>query len=145
MAVLEGIVDGTIDAIATDHAPHDDYTKRCEFIAASNGIVGLETALPLSLALLAGGKVSPSRLVELLCVNPARILNLKGKGAMGVGDDGDVTVIDPDAEWELRAQDLRSKSRNSPFIGWAMRGRAVVTIRAGRVTHSLIPGTPSYA
>ncbi len=145
MAVLEGIVDGTIDAIATDHAPHDDYTKRCEFITASNGIVGLETALPLSIALLAGGKLAPSRLVELLSVNPARILNLKGKGSLGIGDDGDVTVIDPDSEWEVRASDLRSKSRNSPFIGWTMRGRAIVTIRGGRVTHSLIPGNPSYA
>jgi dihydroorotase len=145
MAVLEGIVDGTIDAIATDHAPHDDYTKRCEFVAASNGIIGLETALPLSLALLAGGKVAPSRLVQLLSVNPARILNLKGKGSLGVGDDGDVTVIDPEAEWEVRAADLRSKSRNSPFIGWTMRGRAIATIRGGTVSHSLIPGTPSYA
>ncbi len=145
MAVLEGIVDGTIDAIATDHAPHDDYTKRCEFVAASNGIVGLETALPLALALLAGGKVSPARIVELLSLNPARILKLRGKGSLGIGDDGDVTVIDPNAEWEVRAADLRSKSRNSPFIGWTMRGRAVATIRGGRVTHSLVPGTPSYA
>ncbi|MGE5188720.1 MAG: dihydroorotase [Gemmatimonadota bacterium] len=145
MAVLEGIVDGTIDAIATDHAPHDDYTKRCEFVAASNGIIGLETALPLCLALLAGGKVSPARLVELLSANPARILNLKGKGSLGVGDDGDVTVIDPEAEWEVRAADLRSKSRNSPFLGWTMRGRAIATIRGGRLTHSLIPGMPVHA
>ncbi len=145
MAVLEGIVDGTIDAIATDHAPHDDYVKRCEFVAAANGIVGLETALPLSLALLAGGRVSPARLVELLSVNPARILKLRGKGSLDVGADGDVTVIDPDAEWEVRAADLRSTSRNSPFLGWTMRGRAIATIRGGRVTHSLVPGTPSYA
>jgi dihydroorotase len=140
MAILEGLNDGTIDAIATDHAPHDDYVKRCEFIAAANGIIGLETALPLSLSLLAGGKVTPGRIVELLSANPARILALSGKGSLRKGADADVTVIDPDAEWEYRDVDVRSKSRNSPFFGWKLRGRAVATIRGGRVTHSLLAG-----
>jgi dihydroorotase len=140
MAVLEGLIDGTIDAIATDHAPHEDYVKRCEFIAAANGIIGLETAVPLSLGLLAGGKVTPSRIVELLCSNPAGILKLSGKGSLRNGADADVTVIDPDAEWEYVEADVLSKSRNSPFLGWKLRGRAVATIRGGRVTHSLMSG-----
>lgn len=140
MAVLEGLIDGTIDAIATDHAPHEDYVKRCEFIAAANGIIGLETAVPLSLGLLAGGKVTPSRIVELLCSNPARILKLSGKGSLRNGADADVTVIDPDAEWEYVEADVLSKSRNSPFLGWKLRGRAVATIRGGRVTHSIMSG-----
>jgi dihydroorotase len=142
MAVLEGIIDGTIDAIASDHAPHDDYVKRREFIAAANGIIGLETALSLSLSLLAGGKVSPGRIVELMSANPARILKLPGKGTLRKGADADVTVIDPDAEWEYREADVRSKSRNSPFFGWKLRGRAVATIRGGRVTHSLLQEVP---
>jgi dihydroorotase len=145
MAILEGIIDGTIDAIASDHAPHDDYVKRCEFIAAANGIIGLETALSLSLSLLAGGKVSPGRIVELMSANPARILKLPGKGTLCKGADADVTVIDPDAEWEYREADVRSKSRNSPFFGWKLRGRAVATIRGGRVTHSLLQEVPADA
>lgn len=142
MAVLEGIVDGTIDAIATDHAPHDEYSKRCEFIAAANGIIGLETALPLSLALLKGGKITPSRLVELLSESPARILRLRGKGSLGKGADADLTLIDPEAEWEFRESEIRSKSRNSPFLGWKMRGRAALVLRGGRATHSRIPEVP---
>lgn len=137
MAILEGIVDGTIDVIASDHAPHDDLTKRCEFTAASNGIIGLETALPLSMSLLAGGKVTPARLVELLSVTPARILGLKGKGTLRKGSDADVTIVSPEDEWEFRESDVRSKSRNSPFFGWKMRGRAVAVLCGGRITHSL--------
>ncbi len=140
MAILEGLIDGTIDAIATDHAPHDDYVKRCEFIAAANGIIGLETALPLSLALLSGGKVTPGRIVELLSANPARILALSGKGSLRKGADADVTIIDPEAEWEYRPSEVRSKSRNSPFFGWKLQGRAAATIRGGRVTHSVLAG-----
>jgi dihydroorotase len=145
MAVLTGLIDGTIDAIATDHAPHEDYVKRCEFIAAANGIIGLETSLSLSLGLLEGGKVTPARIVELLSANPARILKLAGKGTLRKGSDGDVTIIDPDAEWEYREADVLSKSRNSPFFGWKLRGRAAATIRSGRVTHSLLQGVASDA
>lgn len=145
MAVLEGLIDGTIDAVATDHAPHDDYVKRREFIDAANGIIGLETALPLTLGLLAGGKVEPGRVIELLSSNPARILKLAGKGSLRKGADADVTIVDPDAEWEYRETDVRSKSRNSPFFGWKLRGRAIVTIRRGRVTHSLLPGVAAGA
>lgn len=140
MAVLEGLLDGTLDAVASDHAPHEDYVKRCEFVAAANGIIGLQTSLPLTLALLSGGKVSPSRIVELLSAGPARILSLPGKGSLAPGADADVTVIDPDAEWEFREADILSKSRNSPFLGWKMRGRAAVTVCGGRIRHSAIPG-----
>ncbi len=143
MAILEGIVDGTIDVIASDHAPHDDFTKRCEFTAASNGIIGLETALPLSLALLAGGKVTPARLVELLSTGPARILGLKGKGSLRKGADADVTIVDPEDEWVYRESDVRSKSRNSPFFGWRMKGRAVAVLCGGSITHSLPGGAPA--
>jgi dihydroorotase len=140
MAILEGILDGTIDAVASDHAPHEDYVKRCEFVAAANGIIGLQTSLPLTLALLAGGKASPSRVVDLLSAGPARLLSLKGKGTLAAGADADVTVVDPDAEWEFGGEDILSKSRNSPFIGWKMRGRAAVTICGGRIRHSRLSG-----
>lgn len=145
MAILEAINDGTIDAIATDHAPHDDYVKRCEFIAAANGIIGLETALPLTLALLSGGKVAPSRFVELLSANPARILKLAGKGTLAKGADADVAVVDPGMEWEYVEREVKSKSRNSPFLGWKIKGRAVATVLGGRIVHSLIPGVAADA
>jgi len=145
MAILEGIQDGTIDAIACDHAPHEAYLKRCEFAAAANGIIGLQTSLPLSLALLAGRKVTPSHLVELLSAGPARILCLRNKGTLAAGADADVTVIDPDAEWEFRPVDVLSKSLNSPFLGWKLRGRASATICGGRVRHSTIPGVAADA
>jgi dihydroorotase len=140
MAVLEGILDGTIDAVASDHAPHEDYVKRCEFVAAANGIIGLQTSLPLTLALLAGGKVSPARIVDLLSSAPARILSLSGKGTLSPGADADVTVIDPEAEWEFGPDDVLSRSKNSPFFGWKLRGRAVVTVCGGRVRHATQPG-----
>jgi len=145
MAILEGIQDGTIDAIACDHAPHEAYVKRCEFAAAANGIIGLQTSLPLSLSLLAGGKIPASRLVEMLSEGPSRILGLRGKGSLSPGADADATVIDPEAEWEFRAEDVLSRSRNSPFIGWKLRGRAVATICGGRVRHSMVAGVAADA
>lgn len=140
MAILEGLQDGTIDAIASDHAPHDAFVKDCEFVAAANGIIGLQTSLPLALALAEGGKVAPARIVELLSAAPARILSLRGKGTLARGADADVAVIDPSAEWEFRAQDVRSKSKNSPFLGWKLRGRAILTVCRGRIRHSMIEG-----
>jgi dihydroorotase len=145
MAILEGIQDGTIDAIACDHAPHEAYVKRCEFAAASNGIIGLQTSLPLSLSLLAGGKIKTSHLVEMLSAGPARILGLRGKGSLAPGADADATVIDPEEEWEFRTEDVLSRSKNSPFIGWKMRGRAVATICGGRIRHSTIAGVAADA
>ena len=140
LAVIEGLADGTIDAIATDHAPHDDYVKRCEFIDAANGIIGLQTALPLSLALVRDGKLSPPQLVSLLSANPAAILRLVGKGTLSAGADADVTVVDPDAEWDFTAVEVLSKSKNSPFLGWKLRGRAALVVRAGRVAYSNMTG-----
>ncbi|MEW6721218.1 MAG: dihydroorotase [Thermodesulfobacteriota bacterium] len=145
MAVLEGIQDGTIDAVASDHAPHDDLVKQCEFAAAANGIIGLQSSLPLTLALTAGGKVSPARIVELLSAAPARILSLRGKGSLAVGADADVTVIDPDAEWEFRREDVLSKSKNSPFLGWKMRGRAVATVCGGWIRYEIASGVEANA
>jgi len=145
MAVLEGVLDGTIDAVASDHAPHEDYVKRCEFVAAANGIIGLQTSLPLTLALLAGGKASPSRVVDLLSAGPARLLSLKGKGTLAAGADADVTVLDPDAEWEFREEEILSKSRNSPFLHWTLRGRAAVTICGGRIRYSRQSGVETDA
>ena len=145
MAILEGIQDGTIDAIACDHAPHEAYVKRCEFAAAANGIIGLQTSLPLSLSLLAGGKIPTPRLVEMLSAGPARILGLRGKGSLAPGADADATVIDPEEEWEFRTEDVLSRSMNSPFIGWKMRGRAVATICGGRIRHSTIKGVAADA
>ena len=145
MAILEGIQDGTIDAIACDHAPHESYVKKCEFAVAANGIIGLQTSLPLSLSLLAGGKITPARLVDLLSVGPSRVLGLRGKGSLAPGADADITVIDPDAAWEFRPEDVLSKSKNSPFLGWKMRGRAVATICGGRVRHATIAGVTADA
>ncbi len=145
MAILEGIQDGTIDAVACDHAPHEEYVKRCEFVAAANGIIGLQSSLALTLALLAGGKVAPARVVDLLSAAPARILSLKGKGSLAPGADADVTVIDPDREWTFGPEEILSKSRNSPFLGWKFRGRAVATICGGSVRHSTLPGVSSHA
>jgi dihydroorotase len=145
MAVLEGLLDGTIDAVACDHAPHDEYVKKCEFTLAANGIIGLQTSLPLTLSLAAGGKASPARIVELLSAAPARILSLKGKGTLAPGADADVAVIDPEAEWEFRREDVLSKSWNSPFLGWKLRGRAVLTVCRGKVRHSMMEGVEADA
>jgi len=136
MAILEGLLDGTIDAVASDHAPHDEYLKACEFSSAANGIIGLQTSLPLTLALAADGKISPARVVELLSASPARILSLGGKGTLAPGADADVTVIDPEGEWEFRKEDILSKSKNSPFLGWKLRGRAVTTICRGTIRYT---------
>lgn len=140
LAIVEGLADGTIDAIATDHAPHDAYVKRCQFIEAANGIIGLQTALPLSLALVRDGKLSPSQLVGLLSANPAAILRLDGKGTLSEGADADVTLVDPEAEWEFTAGEVLSKSKNSPFLGWKLKGRAALVVRAGRVAYSNMTG-----
>jgi dihydroorotase len=140
LAVIEGLADGTIDAIATDHAPHEDYVKKCEFILAANGIIGLQTALPLTLALVRDGKLTPSRAVSLLSANPASILRLEAKGRLNPGADADVAVVDPEAEWEFSAGEVLSKSKNSPFLGWKLKGRAALVIRAGRVAYSNMTG-----
>lgn len=134
-AVLDGLKDGTIDAIATDHAPHNLIDKQVEFDAAAFGIIGMETAVGLALDRLVEPRVIDlSRLVQLFSANPSRILKL-GKGRLAPGDDADITVLDLKKEVEVKAKNLQSKSRNCPFIGWRLRGAAVMTIVGGRILH----------
>jgi dihydroorotase len=136
-AIIEAIKDGTIDAIATDHAPHSILEKDIEFDQAANGIIGLETAVPLALALFRKGSIDAARLVELLSTNPARILGVKG-GSLEIGNEADIAVIDPEHYFILQEQDILSKSKNSPFIGSKLQGKAVLTLCGGRITYNLL-------
>lgn len=131
-ALLEGLADGTIDCIASDHAPHCNYEKEVEFDVAPFGIIGLETELALSLALIHKKILTLPQLIEKFTINPARLLRLD-KGTLSVGADADVTVIDPDVEWTYDVTQSASKSRNSPFHGWQLKGKAVATIVAGKI------------
>jgi dihydroorotase len=136
-AMLEGILDGVVDAIATDHAPHAVHEKEVEFEQAPNGITGLETALGLSLRWLHGeGKLPLGRVLSLLSAQPAALLNLKGRGTLAVGSVADVVVFDPKAEWTYSARQTLSKSRNTPFDGWAMQGKVRWTISEGRIAYT---------
>ena len=131
-AILQGLADGTIEILCSDHAPHCDYEKEVEFDYAPFGITGLETELSLSLMQLVHTKrISLADMIAKFTVNPARLLNLN-KGTLSVGADADVTVFDPDEEWIFRAEDSASKSRNSPFSGWKLKGRAVATFVGGK-------------
>jgi dihydroorotase len=127
--------DGTLDAIATDHAPHSILEKNVEFDHAANGIIGLETSLPLTLALVREGLISVSRMVELMSVAPARILGVPG-GSLMVGEVADITVIDPEKQFIYSPGAIVSRSANSPFIGWQLQGKAVLTLLAGKATHN---------
>lgn len=134
--IRAGLADGTIDAIATDHAPHAAHEKERTLDEAPFGIVGLETALPLSLRLVDEGVLTLPEMIRKFTTNPADILGEKlGKkmGRLKVGDVADVTIIDPAAVWTVQAATLKSKSKNSPFLGWEMKGRAVYVIVAGAV------------
>jgi dihydroorotase len=131
-AMLAGIADGTVDVIATDHAPHHYDEKKVEFDRAPFGIVGLETAIPLSLdRLVHAGVIGLPRLVELMSLNPARILRVPG-GTLAPGSPADITVIAPDLKVTVDASALRSKSKNTPFDGWQLRGGVAATIVGGR-------------
>lgn len=133
-AILEGLADGTLDIIGSDHAPHADFEKEVEFDYAPFGVTGLETELPLSLMqLYHTGRLSLPEVLAKFTVNPARLLRLKTKGSLAVGMDGDVTVLDPARSWVFRREHSASKSRNTPFHGWRLLGRAVMTIVAGRL------------
>lgn len=139
-AMIEGILDGVVDAIATDHAPHAQHEKEVEFEHAPNGITGLETALGLSLRWLhKEWKMPIGRVLSLLSAQPAALLGLKGRGTLAVGSFADVMVFDPRAEWTYRATETKSKSKNTPFDGWAMLGRVHWTICEGRVVYSSKP------
>ena len=133
-AILEGLKDGTIDAIATDHAPHHADEKALEYDRAPFGITGLETAIGLAFnELVHKGVIDLARLVELCSTNPAKIFRLKDRGTLKPGSIADITIIDPELKWTYRNAESRSKSRNSPFDGWDFTGRAVATIVNGRL------------
>jgi dihydroorotase len=132
-AVIEGLRDGTIDCIATDHAPHSLEEKEVEFDQAPCGMIGLETALGLCLTQLVGKKtLTLSQLVEKMSANPRRVLGLGG-GSLEAGKPADLTLFDPEAEWTVDPERFRSLSRNTPFAGWKLKGRAVMTVVGGRV------------
>jgi dihydroorotase len=136
LAMIAGLMDGTVDCIATDHAPHALFEKEQEFERAPNGITGLETALGLALRVLHKGQGMPvSRVIALMSAQPAGILSLEGRGTLSVGSFADVVVFDPAAEWSFAAKASRSKSRNTPFDGAAMLGRVVATVSEGRVVY----------
>ncbi|OGV99228.1 MAG: dihydroorotase [Nitrospinae bacterium RIFCSPHIGHO2_12_FULL_39_42] len=131
-AIKEGLRDGTIDVIATDHAPHEVSEKEVEFDRALFGIVGLETALPLTLKLAHNGVISISEAISKLTINPARILGLN-KGTLSVGSDADITIIDLDKEWQVDVTKFKSKGKNSPFQGWHVKGVVEVVIVGGHI------------
>lgn len=129
-AIKEGLKDGTIDAIATDHAPHHQDEKDVEFNVAMNGIIGLETSLPLSLVLVDEGVLTLKQLIEKMSCNPSGILGLN-RGTLRTGAIADITLFDPKLEWVVEADKLASKSKNSPWLGKKMKGAAVATILGG--------------
>jgi dihydroorotase len=134
-AIQEGLSDGTIDVIASDHAPHSSVEKDVEFDVAANGIIGLETSLPLSLALVKKGILSLQDLVTKMSVHPARILHLKHVG-LKPGNAADLTIIDLEKEFILDPGTLKSKSRNTPFGGWRLKGKAALTMVGGKIVAS---------
>ncbi len=131
-AIREGLADGTIEVIATDHAPHHVDEKNVEFNIAMNGIVGLETSLPLTLRLVADGYLSLSDAIAKLTCNPARVLGIE-RGNLEVGRMADVTIIDPDLKWTVDAEKFISRSKNTPFDGWQLTGAATHTLVAGKI------------
>jgi dihydroorotase len=136
-AIKEGLKDGTIDAIASDHAPHSSIEKDVEFEYAANGIIGLETSLSASLILVKENVLSLSQLIEKMSTNPSGILKIPG-GTLKAGSNADITVIDLQKKWIVKADTFRSKSRNTPFEGRKFRGRAVLTIVGGNVKYSIL-------
>lgn len=136
-AIRQGLADCTIDAIATDHAPHSILEKETEFDIAANGIIGLETAVPLTLELVRQGVIDEQRMIELLAVNPARLLHLPA-GTLSLGAPADVTIIDPDREYVYTLDQIISKSHNSPFLDGQLKGRAVLTMVGGAIRHNLL-------
>jgi dihydroorotase len=133
-AIKEGLSDGTIDVIACDHAPHGRTDKEVEFEYAANGISGLETSLALSLSLIRNKTLNWPELITKMSVNPAHILNLP-KRTLKPGTDADITVIDPLLKWTVDVQAFRSRGKNSPFHGWEMQGKAVLTIVGGDIKY----------
>jgi dihydroorotase len=134
-AIVGALNDGIIDAIATDHAPHGPLDKNVEFIHAANGIIGLETSLALTLALVRTGELPLTRAVERLTWGPARAFGLPA-GTLAPGAAADVIVVDAEREWKVDPQRFHSRSRNSPFTGWTLRGKVLRTFVAGKPVHT---------
>ncbi len=134
-AIKEGLADGTLDAIASDHAPHSSLEKDLEFNEAAFGLIGLETSLGLSLQLVHDGLLSLPQLVAMMSLNPARILGMPG-GTLAVGAPADITIIDLNKEWQVNANAFASKSRNCPFHSWKLKGQAVMTMVGGKIVSS---------
>jgi dihydroorotase len=140
-AMVEGLLDGTIDCIATDHAPHAAHEKEQEFERAPNGITGLETSLGLSLAVLHRQHSIPlAQVLALLGARPAAVLGLPA-GTLAVGKNADLVLLAPETEWAFRASESRSRSWNTPFDGWSLPGKVHLVLRAGRVVHGELPST----
>ena len=134
-AIIEGIKDGTIDAIATDNAPHHADEKVCEFSVALNGILGFETAFALGYTyLVKKGEITLAKLIELMCFAPSNILKL-GRGGMNVGDDADLAVFDLDNEFVFEKDKMLSKSRNTPYDGYKLYGETILTVMGGKITY----------
>jgi dihydroorotase len=134
-ALKDAIRDGIVDALATDHAPHLQSEKELEFLIAPFGIAGLECAVPLYVkALIETGVTNWSEMLSMLTCRPAKVIGVD-KGRIGVGDRADITIIDPDAEWTINANAFYSKSRNCPYHGWTVRGKAVATLVAGEIRY----------
>jgi len=135
-AIKKALADGTIDVVASDHAPHTDNEKDIEFERAAFGIIGLETGLGVTVTeLLQTRLISWQRIAELLSANPAKILGLN-KGSLAQGDDADIAIVDPHQDWALTKKEILSKSKNSPFINRRLKGRTVYTILAGKLVYS---------
>jgi dihydroorotase len=133
LALITGLQDGTIDAIATDHAPHGSLDKNVEFNLAAFGILGLETSLALVLdRLVAPGFLTLSQAVDKLSCAPAKIFKLSGKGSLAPGSDADLCLVDPEERWAVDPEQFQSKSRNTPFTGFTLKGRVKRTLVAGK-------------
>lgn len=133
-ALREGLRDGTIDAIATDHAPHEQAAKELEYTKAPSGLIGLETAFPLCYRLVEEGVLTLAQLISKMTADPARILGIPG-GSLAVGAPADLAVLDLETKYSIDVSRLRSRSRNCPFHGWPVRGRALFTLCGGRIMH----------
>lgn len=132
-AVRQGLADGTIDVIATDHAPHSSVEKNVAFDLAANGVIGLETSIPISLALVDDKVLSLTQLVAKMAVNPARILGLET--GLGIGKTADITIVDGDRQHQIDAEKFQSLGRNTPFDGWHVKGKAVCTVVGGEIVY----------
>jgi dihydroorotase len=132
-AILEGLKDGTIDCIVTDHAPHSQEEKEVEFDQAPTGMIGLETSLGLCWTyLVETGVLTPSQLVEKMSVNPRNLLRI-GNNKLEIGHPADLTIFDPRAKWTVEPEEFFSKSRNTPFKGFELTGKTVMTVLGGNI------------